>query len=63
MLTGFLLSAGKNILGYVAGKLLKPETSVELLLDLGDIVAKRTDTQLDDEAMKTVRRSLGHEES
>lgn len=58
----FLFVAGKKILGYVAGRLLKPETAVELFLDLGDRVAERTDTKGDDKLMADLREALGHEE-
>ncbi len=58
----FVLTALKSVLGYIAGKLLKPEVAVELLLDLGDTIAARTDTQLDDKVLKDLRSALGHEE-
>lgn len=61
-MTGLLLGVFKNVGGYVIGKLLKPETAVELLLDFGDIIAKRTDTDVDDNAINSIRKALGHEE-
>ncbi|AUR82496.1 hypothetical protein NVP1152O_014 [Vibrio phage 1.152.O._10N.222.46.E1] len=61
-MTGLLLGVLKNVGGYVIGKLLKPETAVELLLDFGDIIASRTDTDVDNKAMASVRKALGHKE-
>ncbi|APC46114.1 hypothetical protein HYP06_gp012 [Vibrio phage vB_VspP_pVa5] len=61
-MTGLLLGVFKNVGGYIIGKLLKPETAVELLLDFGDIISKRTDTDVDDKAMQSVREALGHKE-
>lgn len=61
-MTGLFLGIFKNVGGYIIGKLLKPETAVELLLDFGDIIAERTDTKVDNKAMTTVREALGHKE-
>ena len=58
----FLLTLGKGILGYVAGKLVKPEVAIELILDLADVIAERTDTELDDKGVALIRKALGHEE-
>ncbi len=58
----FLFTILKNTLGYIGGKLLKPERLVELLLDLADVAAKRTDTQWDDNTVEAIRKALGHEE-
>ncbi|AUR87162.1 hypothetical protein HYP58_gp16 [Vibrio phage 1.097.O._10N.286.49.B3] len=59
-MTGLILGVFKNIGGYVIGKLLKPETAVELILDFGDIIAKRTDSDVDEKIMASVRKALGH---
>lgn len=58
----FLFTALKNILGYIAGRLLKPETIIELILDLCETAAKRTDSKVDDKIVSDVRKALGHEE-
>lgn len=58
----FLFTILKNTLGYVGAKLLKPETLVELILDLADTAVKRTDTPYDDKVLKDIRTALGHEE-
>lgn len=58
----FLFTILKGTLGYVGAKMLKPERLVELLLDLADIAAKRTDTEWDDNTVKSIREALGHEE-
>ncbi|AGH57083.1 hypothetical protein VPMG_00070 [Vibrio phage VBP32] len=58
----FLFGVLKNLVGYIASKLLKPEKLVELILDLADIAAKRTDTKWDDNTVKAVREALDHKE-
>lgn len=58
----FLLTLLKNIGGYIAGRLLKPEHAVEFLLDVADVVVARTDNDGDDEIVKSIRTALGHEE-
>lgn len=58
----FLFTMLKNTLGYIGAKLLKPEKLVELLLDLAEIGAKRTDTDWDNNTVKAIREALGHEE-
>ena len=58
---GFLFTAGKNILGYVAGRLLRPEQCVELLLDLADILFARTDSDVDNKVVDSIRTALGHD--
>lgn len=58
----FLITLLKNMAGYLAGKLLKPEHTTEFILDIADIVADRTDTEIDDKTVKKIRELLGHEE-
>ena len=58
----FVLTLLKRVLGYVAGKMLKPEVAVELFLDFGDTIAARTDTKVDDKIFRDLRTALGHDE-
>lgn len=61
-MTGLLTGVLKNVGGYLMGKILTPEVAVELLLDFGDVIAERTDTKVDDTAMKIVREALSPKE-
>ena len=57
----FLFVTLKKILGYVAARLLKPESIVELMLDLADSAVARTDSKIDDKVVKDIRKALGHD--
>lgn len=48
----------KKLLGYLGAKLLKPETVVELILDLAETHAKRTKGTSDDEVIASIRKAL-----
>lgn len=48
----------KGTVGFFAGSALKPDSVIELILSLAEIIAKRTDTKVDDEVVAELRKLL-----
>jgi hypothetical protein len=61
-MTVMIMTILKNLMGYIGARLLKPEVLVELILDLLEKGAERSDTPWDDKILDDVRTALGHKE-
>ncbi|AGG58048.1 hypothetical protein VPAG_00012 [Vibrio phage douglas 12A4] len=59
MVTTFLLSFGKRLIGYLAAKLLSPEAIVEIGIKLFKEHAEGTESKSDDEVAAWLEKHLG----
>ena len=54
--SAFFLKLGMAILGELGSRLMDPVMMVDLLVSIGEKVAKKTDTEIDDLFVKALKR-------